>query len=90
MATRTAGGTGTKTGRAGVIGETHLVRNAQITMVPTGQLRLKVTYVRAPTRKTAIVSWPSTRRRPNPDVLTKAEWTRMTKLLMKLCESAFT
>lgn len=64
-------------------------RNAQITLIPPAAVRLKVTYVRAPNRKTAIVSWGAQKRKPNPDSLSKAEWARMTKLLMKLCESAF-
>lgn len=66
-----------------------LPRNAQITLIPSAALRLKVTYVRQPERRSAIVSWGSGKRKPNPDSLSKAEWTRMTKLLMKLCESAF-
>lgn len=66
-----------------------LPRNTEIVLLPKGQLRLKVTCLRAPDRKTAIVSWGSQRRKPDPDSLSKAEWRRMTNLLIKLCDSAF-
>lgn len=68
-----------------------LPRNAAITLLPAeAKLMVKAHYVRRPDRKSMVLTWASGKHRPNPDALSKAEWTRLTGLLMKLCESAFT
>lgn len=50
---------------------------------------LHVHYLREPNRRAVILRWPRAKFPPQPDGLTKSEWTRLTGLLLKFCESGY-